>query len=298
MVYGVTGRLGGGKSLFCVRVMLDALRRGDFVTSNIKLKDDYLRKHHINATNYTFLPDFSSVDPWTLRAGDFRGSGGKTRSLIVIDEAGEWLDSYSDARHSGQLRDIASWLRQSDKLGQDVYFIVQFENLLHNRLRSIVHMWVVCQDFAKWNFPLIPIKIPILSRFCVASFYDGRKRECMQRIFTLKSPLLYGAYDTSAFFGNSSSRFDSANTLGLTGSNFYSSEVSEGEFYRILSFVVFLLTIVAIVSGSFLVRSIFDKCELRNARPEILEKSVEGVADCGPRDAGARNDWGIFSKFQ
>ena len=67
------------------------------------------------------------MDPWTLRGGSLRGSGGNCRSMIVIDEAGEWLDSYSDARHKGQLSDVASWLRQSDKLGQDVYFIVQFE---------------------------------------------------------------------------------------------------------------------------------------------------------------------------
>lgn len=298
MVFGVCGKLGGGKSLFCVRVMLDALRRGDFVTSNIKLKEDYLKKHHINASNYTFLPDFTTLDPWTLRAGDFRGSRGKKRSLIVVDEAGEWLDSYSDARHSGQLKDIASWLRQSDKLGQDVYFIVQFENLLHNRLRSVVHYWVVCQDFAKWNLPLIPLKIPILSRFCVASFFDGRKRECIQRIFTLKSPLIYDAYDTSAFFGNSAVRFDSSNTLELTGENYYTDSISERAFFNLLIGVLLLFTTLAILSGSFLVSSLGNKCDLWSARPEFLQKSVEGAADCGPRDAGARSDWGIFSKIQ
>lgn len=248
MVFGVCGKLGGGKSLFCVRVMLDALRRGDFVTSNIRLKDDYLRSNFINASNYTFIDDFSNIDPWTLRGGSFRGSGGKQRSLIVIDEAGEWLDSYRDARHGGQLTDVASWLRQSDKLGQDVYFIVQFENLLHNRLRSIVHYWVVCQDFAKWNLPLIPLKIPILSRFCVASFYDGRKRECINRIWTLKGKWLYDAYDTAAFFGDSSSRYSSSTTLATTGENYYNATIPFSTFDKLLKSVAIFSIFVGILN--------------------------------------------------
>lgn len=267
MVYGVTGRLGGGKSLTCVRIMLDALSRGNYVTSNIRLKDDYLRKNHINASNYTFLDDFSSVDPWTLRAGDFRGSGGKVRSLIVIDEAGEWLDSYNDARHKGQLSDIASWLRQSDKLGQDVYFIVQFENLLHNRLRSIVHFWVVCQDFAKWNLPLIPLKIPFLSRFCVASFFDGKKRDCVNRLWTFKGRWLYDAYDTSAFFGNSSARFSTSSTLATTGENFNNPFLKLETVVRcLLIFGVFSLISLA-VAGFHLYKS--NKSALLKNREEI-----------------------------
>ena len=240
MVFGVAGNLGGGKSLTCVRIMLESLRRGDYVTSNIKMKDDYLQRWQINASNYTFLPDFAKVDPWTLRSGSLRGSGGKKRSLIVVDEAGEWLDSYSDARHRGQLADIASWLRQSDKLGQDVYFIVQFENLLHNRLRSIVHFWIICQDFAKWHLPGFPLlKIPILSRFCVASFYNGRSKECVKRLWTLKSPLIYGAYETAAFFGNSFSSSENAEILETTGQDFSVREIEKKSIYLFLWIFVF-----------------------------------------------------------
>ncbi len=248
MVYAVTGKLGGGKSLTCVHLMLNALRAGHYVTSNIKLKDEYLKKWSINASRYTFIEDFATVDPWTLRGGDLRGSGGNCRSMIVIDEAGEWLDSYSDARHKGQLSDVASWLRQSDKLGQDVYFIVQFENLLHNRLRSIVHFWIICKDLQKIRLPFIPFSLPILRHFVCASYFDGRSKEMSNRLWILKSPLLYDAYDTSAFFGNSYLNSATSSTLELTGQNFRNDFIPLRIVFIVLSVTSCVCAIICIVT--------------------------------------------------
>lgn len=222
MVYGVVGKLGGGKSFSCVWIMLEKLKAGQGVVSNIRLKDEYLQKHSINASRYLFIDDFGKVDPWTLPKGDLRGSGGSFRVMICIDEAGEWLDSYSDARTKGtQLSDIASWLRQSDKLGQDVYFIVQFETLLHARLRSIVARWLVCLDFDKFRFPFIGLPPPrVLRQFIVCSEYDGRSRDFLSRHWIPKNKTIFEAYDTAAFFGQSFARSSSADTLNYTGQNY------------------------------------------------------------------------------
>lgn len=223
MVFGVVGKLGGGKSFSCVYLMLQALRRGWFVTSNILLKEDYLRDHSINATRYTYIDDFSKVNPWELRHGDLRGSGGKTRNMIVVDEAGEWLDSYSDARHGGQLTDICSWLRQSDKLGQDVYFIVQFENLLHTRLRSIVHKWLVCCDMSKMRLPYLGLRLPYpWSHFICVTEYDGRSKERSGRLWLPKTSEIFGAYNTAEFFGLSWASSSDAKTMETTGADFSS----------------------------------------------------------------------------
>lgn len=223
MVFGVVGKLGGGKSFSCVKMMIEQLRRGNGVVSNIKLKDDYLRSRLIDASKYRYLDDFGGVDPWTLPHGDLRGSGGHYRVIIVIDEAGEWLDSYSDARHKGtQLADVASWLRQSDKLGQDVYFIVQFESLLHTRLRSIVHRWLYCFDMAKFRFPYIGVGLPPgLRQFIVVSEYDGLSKERICMHWLAKNKEVYDAYDTAAFFGSSFASSSSAKTLDFTGSNYH-----------------------------------------------------------------------------
>lgn len=202
MVHGVVGKLGGGKSLTMVFYMLKWLKQGYIVVSNIHLKEEFCKENKIPLDNYKEI-DFTGLDPWKFPHGSLRGSGGSMRVKIVIDEAGEWCDSYSDARHKGQLSDIASWLRQSDKLGQDVYFIVQFETLLHARLRSIVHRWITCQDLAKFRFPLVNIPLPPpLNRFCVASTFDTVGKDLISRQYILKSDV-YCAYDTSAFFGES-----------------------------------------------------------------------------------------------
>ena len=202
--------------------MLQALRKGDFVTSNILIKSEYLQRRHYNASRYTYIDDFSGIDPWTFQKGDLRGSGGKTRSMIVIDEAGEWLDSYADARTKGtQLSDIASWLRQSDKLGQDVFFIVQFESLLHNRLRSIVHKWLICKDLSKFKFPFLGLRMPpFLRDFIICSEFDGRSKEHTGRLFLPKSREIFEAYDTAAFFGLSWAKSSSSQTLDATGGDF------------------------------------------------------------------------------
>lgn len=224
MVYGVVGKLGGGKSFSCVWIMLQKLRDGQGVVSNIRLKDSYLEKHGIDASKYLFIEDFGAVDPWTLPHGDLRGSGGRYRVMICIDEAGEWLDSYTDARRQGtQLSDVASWLRQSDKLGQDVYFIVQFEALLHNRLRAIVARWLVCMDFDKFRFPLIGLPPPkLLRQFIVCSEYDGRSKDFLSRYWIPKNKTVFEAYDTAAFFGQSFARSSSAQSLSFTGKKYVS----------------------------------------------------------------------------
>lgn len=251
MVYGVVGKLGGGKSFSCVRMMLENLRLGMGVVSNIRLKEDYLLSRGINASKYRYLEDFGGVNPWTLPHGDLRGSGGRYRVIIVIDEAGEWLDSYSDARHKGtQLSDVASWLRQSDKLGQDVYFIVQFESLLHTRLRSIVHRWLYCFDLAKFRLPIVGVGLPPgLRQFIVVSEYDGLSRERITMHWLPKSREVFEAYDTAAFFGGSFAASSSAQSLDFNGSDY--SRVGAVPWFAILVGIMSCYGLVALAGLFF-----------------------------------------------
>lgn len=239
MVYGVVGKLGGGKSLSCVYLMLKALGRGDKVTSNIKLKDDYLKKHRINASRYVYIEDFAGINPWDFPKGSLRGSGGKQRSMIVIDEAGEWLDSYSDARHKGQLSDVASWLRQSDKLGQDVFFIVQFETLLHARLRQIVHRWLVCMDLKKIRIPVVNLGLPPpLCNFVICTEFDGRSKEYNGRIWIPKTRHIFEAYDTAAFFGLSWASSSQGQEMEANGQDYESVKMVD---FKVVYFSLFIL---------------------------------------------------------
>lgn len=250
MVYGVYGALGGGKSYSMVSHALEQLRMGNAVVTNIKLRDEYLGANCIDASKYLFIEDFGTIDPWTLPEGDRRGSGGKFRVNIIIDEAGEWLDSYMDKKNDF-LTKVASWLRQSDKKGQDVFFIVQFETLLQARLRNVVARWLRCYDVSKFKLPGIGLRLPpVLRNFIVVSEFDGMAKEVIGRRWLPKSKSIYNAYDTAAFYGFSFQSSASSNRLGFNGKD-YSGAVRPWPVREL--FLLHLITLfLSVLCGIFL----------------------------------------------
>lgn len=252
MVYGVYGALGGGKTFAMVAHALSQLRLGNAVVTNIRLLDDYLISHRVDASKYLYLDDFGSVDPWTLPEGSPRGSGGSYRVNIIIDEAGEWLDSYMD-RKSDFLTRVSSWLRQSDKKGQDVFFIVQFETLLQARLRNVVSRWLRCYDVSKFKLPGLGMRLPPgLRNFIVVSEFDGMSKEVIGRRWFPKSKEIFTAYNTAAFHGFSFQSSASAKRLSFNGQNY--AQTARPYPVREL-FLVHLVTLfLAFLCGAFLFR--------------------------------------------
>lgn len=206
MIYGVTGKLGGGKSLHCVRWMLEQLRSGQPVCTNIELiLDPTLRYTGLKLDDFKalyYMVDFDGeqADPWTLPTGDFRGTG-DNRVLIVIDEAAEW---FSGMTRSGE-KEWSSWLRQSDKRGQDVVLIVQDPSLLARSGRCLVHRWQKCTDFGKAKIPIwggIAMPPAIRNLISVKTF-DANGRDVIETDRFFKEQSLFDCYRTAAMFGES-----------------------------------------------------------------------------------------------
>ncbi|MEM2002312.1 MAG: zonular occludens toxin domain-containing protein [Candidatus Methanomethylicaceae archaeon] len=117
MITIISGRLGCGKSYLAVSMILDHLRRGGIVATNITLRD---------------LPQFSRqiihIDgnclPTDLPSGDRRGHGSR-RVMIVIDEALSWFSGMQGPQVDPRKAVWGDWLRHSDKLGQDIFLIAQ-----------------------------------------------------------------------------------------------------------------------------------------------------------------------------
>lgn len=130
-VYGIYGHLGGGKTLTAAELSVEFLRLGWSVSSNIRLYNISDLKG-----KYTFIDDFSTVDPWDLPCGASRGSRDSFRSVIVIDEVAEFFDQYSSS--SPLLKRFLSWLRHSSKRGQFVFLIVQQPEFVAKSLRLLV----------------------------------------------------------------------------------------------------------------------------------------------------------------
>lgn len=188
-VWGITGNLGGGKTLTAVYMAVNAMRNGYFVCSNITLNVDLIclsfGKNLRSLYKHISLdsPDF---DPFKLPVGSPRGSGGGKRVLIILDECAEWVDQYSNAKDP-RIQRLWSWLRHSSKRSQDVLLIIQRPDYLNKVLRLLVSRWLIIDDLAVWRLPVLRLRLPLCSGFVMQRVFDRCSRLVQSPSFVNKS---------------------------------------------------------------------------------------------------------------
>lgn len=189
-VYGIYGSLGGGKSLTAVDIMLQFMNLGHEVYSNIQLIN--LSKQKRKLFHYY---DPESTPVMSLPYGDPRGSKGKKRVCIVLDECAEFLDQFTST--STFTKDFCSWLRHTSKNGQFVFLIVQQPEFLVKSVRLIVNKWICCTDLAQFVLPVLRLRIPFTKGFVWRRIFD-RHFNLISRGFDIASKRVFGQfYDTS-----------------------------------------------------------------------------------------------------
>lgn len=201
----VSGPLGGGKSLDCVRMMRDHLAKGGCVATNISLDYKQISKVlHRHLYSWQIVPLSPESDPKTIPIGDRRGHGSR-RVLVVLDEALNWFESQANPKDDIKKKmGWPEWLRQSDKLGQDVFFICQ------NFERAV--KWI--RELAVRSIEIVPtgeVKIlfflrlkwilPFLRRIYVRIERNVRDGSINSANFHMYRPEIWQLYDTSETFG-------------------------------------------------------------------------------------------------
>lgn len=207
MVTVVSGKLGSGKSFDMVRMMREHLGRGGAVRTNISLSSRAMSEslgRHVTARQIGKLS--ATDDPTTIPTGDRRGRGSR-RVMVVLDEALNWFQSEGTAEQGDakeRKRAWGEWLRQSDKLGQDVYFIAQnFERAakwireLAQLSREVIPLKSVRLG---WFLPLWWLFPPVRKMYAVLVF-DVRSRSRQSVEFHRYTPRVWCLYDTSETFG-------------------------------------------------------------------------------------------------
>lgn len=217
-VYGVYGHLGGGKTLSSVAIMVDFLKRGFPVVSNVKLRNIEGFKGQ-----YTFIEDFAQVDFWSLPCGAPRGSKSSLRSLVCIDECAEFLDQYQS--NSYFTKQFTSWLRHSSKRGQFVLLIIQRPEFLVKSVRLLVNKWVLCDDMAQLRLPILRIRNPFFND-CVRRILIDRLGNVISKGTNCINKYEYGRY------------YDTAQSIATEGHRAETVEYEEPPID--LSFLVFL----------------------------------------------------------
>lgn len=173
-LWGITGNLGGGKTLSAVHFAVTAMQQGYFVCTNVSLKIDLLVRdfgEYMRGLYRHFSFDDPDFDPFKLPCGSPRGSGGKKRVLIILDEAAEWVDQYSSAKDP-RIQRFWSWLRHSSKRSQDVFIIVQRPDYLNKVVRILISRWIWVNDLAVYRLPVVKLRFPFCGGLVMRNIYD------------------------------------------------------------------------------------------------------------------------------
>lgn len=209
-VWGITGNLGGGKTLSAVYLSVNAMRQGFFVCSNVTFDLDRIcfeYGNHLRKLYKHISLDDPSFDPFALPCGSPRGSGGKKRVLVVLDECAEWVDQYSNAKDP-RIQRLWSWLRHSSKRSQDVLLIVQRPDYLNKVLRLLVSRWLIIDDLAVWRMPILRMRLPFCGGFVMQRVFDRCNRLVQSPCFCNKS--LWGRfYNTSECLNSDGATYNS-----------------------------------------------------------------------------------------
>ena len=207
MIYGVTGLLGGGKSYGCVKMGLEHMAKGGVWATNIVINIEAaavwcrLPPDVVGKLYYNIDPDVNP-DCYSWPRGDSRGRG-KRRVMVTIDEAGEWFSNLADGG-KGRMANFTSWLRQSDKRGQDVYLIVQDASILAKQGRVLAHRWIYFRNMRNWKIPKVGWGLPPPWCYEFHKFeYDSTGKNSIGKEISMTDRRIYHIYDTSAMFGQS-----------------------------------------------------------------------------------------------
>ena len=152
-VFSVEGKLGTGKTKFCVWRAHEAIAAGRRVASNVDIA-----AHLLNPSKpgkIIRVPDKpTSADLIAMGHGNPESYDEEKNGVLILDELGTWLNSrsFQDKERAGLL----DWLIHARKHGWDVYLIVQDAGMIDKQVReALIEYQVKCMRMDKVKIPLI-----------------------------------------------------------------------------------------------------------------------------------------------
>lgn len=235
-IWGITGNLGGGKTLTAVYLSVNAMRDGFFVCSNVTFDMDAVCRsygEHLRGLYQHISLDDPDFDPFALPCGSPRGSHGGKRVLIVFDECAEWFDQYASGKDV-RVKQLMSWIRHSSKRSQDVFLIVQRMDYLQKSLRILISKWVIVDDMSFWRMPVLRCRMPFMRGFVMQRHFSRDKKLLARPSFISKT--MWGRF------------YNTAECLNKEGSSSF-CEYSIPPYhppFPVFFFILYLLSLIAL----------------------------------------------------
>lgn len=202
-VYIVQGKLGTGKTKYCVGKMREALIEGRRVATNLNLTVEKLVPLS-NRGAVVRVPDKpTAYDLMVMGHGNPDSYDEERNGVLVLDELGSWLNSrqFQDAGRKA----LIDWLIHARKYGWDCYLIVQHLNMLDKQVREALAEYIVRTIRAdKMRIPMVGNflgeKLGRMPRFHIAriSLSDAPGLTIDRDFF--RGDDLHEAYDTRQIF--------------------------------------------------------------------------------------------------
>lgn len=211
---GITGNMSGGKSYTAVEFLLSYLSRSHRVVSNIKLNcqgvTSYLCSPCVLWKPFVYLLEnddefsggyncISLRDYNSYPCGSPRGSTNydSNKVFIFLDEISSVFDSMISSSDGG-VQAVATWARHSEKRGQMIYLIMQFQSELHKRLRVHITEYIHCTNSSNILIPFTGLHLPpFLRQKIIRTHYmaDGETVVGANHWFNLDSRV-FNCYNT------------------------------------------------------------------------------------------------------
>lgn len=172
--YIVTGKLGSGKSLCAVGRIQEYLQQGRRVATNLDLNIEFLLKPG-KKFDVVRVPDRPMVEDMEYLGMGYEGDYDEDRfGLLVLDEAGKWLNTRSFSEKGR--KEFISWLIHSRKWGWDVLLLVQDIEALDKQVRDMFceHL-VICQRLDRMPISVTKLLMPAVIMTAVFVYAWGIK---------------------------------------------------------------------------------------------------------------------------
>ena len=152
-VFSVEGKLGTGKTKFCVWRAQQAIIDGRRVASNVDIAPHIIAPRR--RANIIRIPDKpTAADLEAMGHGNPDSYEEDRNGVLILDELGTWLNSrsFQDKERAGLL----DWLIHARKHGWDVYLIVQDATMIDKQVReALIEYQVKCMRMDKVRIPVI-----------------------------------------------------------------------------------------------------------------------------------------------
>jgi hypothetical protein len=203
----VTGKLGGGKTLWTVKKAKDYLHFGRPVATNLDINLSQLLGKRAKCNNLIRLPDHPTAESLSTLGFAYKGPYDENKSgALILDECATWLNGRDwNAKGRKELIEVLVHIR---KMGWDCYFIIQDVSMLDKQLRKILaeHV-VIVRRLDRTNIPIISWlgrlagQDSIMPKAHVASvFYGDGQGSPLVQLDTFRGQPYYRAYETRQIF--------------------------------------------------------------------------------------------------